>query len=310
MSGALNVLRVGAAALSDGAYGPFEVHDCAGLRAAAQAVGERSYDALLLQLDDPDELLAMPSWPGLSQAVLETAVVVVAVRPPPALAVRLVQLGVQDVLGADAGRPADALSRVVRLAVERKRIETAVRKAHATDLATGLPNHAQLLEHISHLLALREREPAPMALLVLRIAGLASAERSFGAEAANVLRRKSAVRVRAGLRASDVVAAIGHDCLAVLLAWIDAPGDAPRVAGKLAQALRQPFNVGGQGVAVAVSVGVSQYPEHGNTADELLQRALAQAGGALASGRGGHANFVERGPADAANDAANDADSR
>ena len=51
--------------------------------------------------------------------------------------------------------------------VERKRLEVAARKAYATDLATGLPNHAQLMEHMTHLLALREREPAPMVLLVL-----------------------------------------------------------------------------------------------------------------------------------------------
>ena len=111
-------------------------------------------------------------------------------------------------------------------------LERAARKAYATDLATGLPNHAQLLEHMTHLLALREREPAPMALLVLRIEGLSTTEAALGAEAANVLRRKVAVRLRAGLRASDVVASIGADAFAVLLAWIDAPADGMRVASQ------------------------------------------------------------------------------
>ena len=62
-----------------------------------------------------------------------------------------------------------------------------------------------------------------MALIVLRIGGLARTAEQLGAEAANVLRRKAAVRLRAGLRASDVVASIGNDAFAVLLAWMDAP---------------------------------------------------------------------------------------
>jgi diguanylate cyclase (GGDEF)-like protein len=124
-----------------------------------------------------------------------------------------------------------------------------------------------------------------MALLVLRVEGLAATERALGSEAGNVLRRKLAVRLRAGLRASDVVASIGDDAFAVLLAWIDAPQDAMRVAGKLAQALQQPVRVAGQDQAVAVAVGVSQYPEHGKQADELLRRALGQASGHAAVGR-------------------------
>jgi GGDEF domain-containing protein len=86
---------------------------------------------------------------------------------------------------------------------------------------------------MTHLLALREREPAPMAVIALRIEGLSGVAASLGRESANVLRRKVAVRLRASLRASDVVASIGNDAFVVLLAWIDSPADGERVAGKL-----------------------------------------------------------------------------
>jgi diguanylate cyclase (GGDEF)-like protein len=141
-----------------------------------------------------------------------------------------------------------------------------------------------------------------MALIVLRIEGLASTEAALGAEAANVLRRKVAVRIRSGLRASDVVASIGADAFAVLLAWIDAPEDAQRVAGKLAQLVQQPFQVAGQVRAVAVSAGLASYPEHGRDADALMRRAAGQAASVATVGRAGYANRVERGPATAAND--------
>ncbi len=298
----MHVLWVGAAVhdLSAAAYGPFELHICPTLDDAAQALREAAHDALLLWLA-PGMAPGLVEWQALSHAVLDAAVVVVAPDLTPDLAMALTRRGVQDLLpapSADAG----TLARVLRLAVERKRLERAARKAYATDLSTGLPNHAQLLEHMTHLLALREREPAPMALLVLRLEGLSTTEHTLGHEAANVLRRKLAVRLRAGLRASDVVASIGNDAFAVLLAWIDAPEDALRVAGKLALSLQQPVRVAGQDQTVAVAVGVGQYPEHGKQAEELLRRALGQATASAALGRAGFANRVERGAEPAAND--------
>jgi diguanylate cyclase len=283
----LQVLWAGGDApdLSASDYGPFELQACASLDDAAQALRESAHDALLLWLP-PGEAGSLADWQALSHAVLDAAVVVVAPDLSPHVALNLAQRGVQDLLPA-ASADAGTLARVLRLAVERKRLERAARKAYATDLSTGLPNHAQLLEHMSHLLALREREPAPMALLVLRIEGLSATERSLGSEAAHVLRRKLAVRVRAGLRASDVVASIGNDAFAVLLAWIDAPDDALRVAGKLVLSLQRPVRVASQDQAVAVAVGVSQYPEHGKQADELLRRALGQATGHAPVGRAG-----------------------
>ncbi|MCU0927987.1 MAG: GGDEF domain-containing protein, partial [Burkholderiaceae bacterium] len=222
-------------------------------------------------------------------------------QPAPTLALQLLARGVHDVLPHDEAT-AGPVARALRLGVERKAFDSAARKAYATDLATGLPNHAQLLEHMTHLLALREREPAPMALLVLRIDGLATVAQQLGVEAANVLRRKAAVRLRAALRASDVVASIGTETFAVLLAWVDEAGAGARVAAKLVRALQQPFTVAGSTATLALSVGVADYPEHGRDADTLLRRAVGQAAEVASVGRAGFANRVERGAVASAND--------
>ena len=303
MSSLIQILHVGGREidLSTSAWGPFTAQTCASLDAAAQALRDHPHDALVVDttaLRTVDDLL---HWTALSHAVLDAALIVVTPEPPSALALRLLACGAQDVLPAREG-VGEALARSVRLAVERKRIEQSARKAYATDLATGLPNHAQLREHMTHLLALREREPAPMALLALRVEGLLTAEARLGTESANVLRRKLAVRIRAGLRASDVVAAIGNDAFAVLLAWIDSADDGARVAAKIARSLSQPMAVAGTECAVAVSAGVALYPEHGANADALLQRAVGQAAQLASVGRAGFANRIERGPSPAAND--------
>jgi diguanylate cyclase (GGDEF)-like protein len=279
-------------------YGPFVEQPIQSLDELGPALSQQHFDVVVLATDQP---AALAVWPGLSRVVLDAAVVVVAPEPEVADAVRLMRLGVQDVLSRREAAVAGTVSRVARLAVERKRIDREARKAYATDLASGLPNHSQLMEHMTHLLALREREPAAMALLAVRLEGLHTVAARFGEESAQVLRRKAAVRVRAGLRASDVVAALGNDTFAVLLAWIDDPANAAQVASKLVASLQRPFSVAGQELALAVSVGVSRYPEHGKAAEALLRMAQQEAS-VPALGRSGLANTLERGVPAAAND--------
>ncbi len=256
-------------------------------------------DAVLLSAPTRQALAELRQQPALAQAAFDSAVVVLAGEADEEIEADLLRLGVEAIVP-----PGDAavVLRAIRHAVERKRLERATRTAYATDLATGLPHQAQLLEHMTQLLALREREPAPMVLIVLRVEGYAGAAAKLGSEAANILRRKVAVRLRSALRASDVVAAMGPDAFGVLLGHVESPGDGERVAAKLVRSLQQPFMVAGQPCAVAAAVGLAHTPEHGRDAESLLQRASAQAGSLATLGRDGFAARTERGPSRAAND--------
>lgn len=298
------------------AWGRFGVLAVATLAEAAQALQGRGCDALVIETSATLSLHEVRAWPALAHAVLDAAVVIVdagvdgaaATAADAGAAIELLALGVQDVLrSVDQDADGLGLARVLRQAVERKRLERAARKAYATDLATGLPNHTQLLEHMTHLVALRAREPAPMALIVLRIEGLNATQAALGVEAANVLKRKVAVRLRSALRASDVVASLGVDTFAVLLAWLDAHDAGERVARKLAHSLTQPFSVTGRELHVGVRVGLAAFPQHGEQAEDLLRRALGQAAQmATLGGEAGAspAQAIDRGPSAAANDEA------
>lgn len=253
----------------------------ASVRAGAPAPD--ALDARLLLPATPEAARTLTQQPELPQAAFEHAVLVRLPQPDDALEAELLRLGVEAVV-----LPGDDPWRALRHAVERKRVERSARTAYATDLATGLPHDAQLLEHMTQLIALREREPAPMVLIALRVEGYAQAAARLGGEAGNVLRRKVAVRLRGGLRASDVVAAVGPEMFGVLLGHLEAKGDGERVAAKLVRALQQPLVVAGQPCAVAVSVGLAIYPDHGKDATSLLRRALAQAASvAVGGGQGG-----------------------
>jgi diguanylate cyclase (GGDEF)-like protein len=266
---------------------------------APDAGAARQHDAVLLRAANRAALAALGRRADLPQMAYDSAVVVLCPLADDKIEAELLRLGVEAVVGDTLSLP-----RAVVHAVHRKRAERVARTAYATDLGTGLPHQAQLLEHMTQLVALRERVPAPMVLLVLRIEGLAGTTAQLGPEAGNILRRKVAVRLRSGLRAADVVAAIGPDAFGVLLGHLEQPTDGERVAAKLVHALRQPFQVAGQPCAVATAVGLALYPEHGKDAEALLQRASAQAGSVVAMGGEGYAAMGQRGASGAA--AAND----
>ena len=277
-------------------FGPFVIQQADGLDDAATRLAAEPFDAIVLALRTVDAR-KLPQWPALAQAAGEPALLVLTTDEPGAeLALLLARKGVQDVLPLHVD-VVDALPRALRLAIERKAQERLLRKAYATDLMTGLPNQGQLVEHVNQLIALREREPAPMALLALRVEGLAAAEAQLGGESANVLRRKIAVRLRVGVRASDVVASLGADAFGVLLPKFQDPQDAAVVADKLAKALQPAFNLAGTSVAVAIATGVAHYPQDGTDAATLLRRATGLAAAAASTGKAVVGRAVARGAA-------------
>ena len=275
------------AALRASPFGRFELHACSTPGDVDALVHEGQCDALVVAADAADDLRA-----AAAHAAGEAALIVVVAAIDVEVVRHWQQCGAQDVLlGSELGAP--TLPMRVRGAIERKRAERDARTAYATDLETGLPHQQQFIEHVSQLIALREREPAPMAVLALRIEGLATTEAQLGRDAAHVLRRRVGVRLRAGVRASDVVASLGDDGFAVLLGSMLAPADAERVGAKLMQALLAPFKVAGQEVAVATALGIAQYPQDGAQPEALLRRAVGLAASAQAQGRAGFANFGE-----------------
>jgi diguanylate cyclase (GGDEF)-like protein len=291
------------AALESAPHGPFRVTQAATVDEFARLLDAGPADLVMVPAAQDDAPAASAWLGGAVAAEFEAAVLFVADAPEPPALRSWLRDGVQEVFALEELR-APALAVRLRCAFERQCRVREARLAYATDLGTGLPHQQQLMEHMSQLMALREREPAPMALIALRIEGLAGAQARLGLEAAAALRRKVAVRLRAGVRASDVVASLSDDHFAVMLGSMLTPADAHRVAEKLLKALWQPFKVAGQDVTLATAIGIGQHPQDGAQPEPLLRRALALAAAIQAQGRGGHSVVGASGASltDAAND--------
>jgi GGDEF domain-containing protein len=277
-------LRVCAVAMAPAAVAGFAVETSADWSELVERLANGDlFDVVLVDGD------AAPVTPSKIALVVDRVALVVVVTDPDAEhAPAWLHQGADDVIGhAELALPGGW--RRIRFAVERRRRHGVRGSTHSTDLATGLPHRQQLVEHLSQLLALRDREPAPMAVLAFRVDGLRPSQGGAEAVDADTVRRKIAVRLRAGVRASDVVAAVDDDAYAVLLGLILAPGDGERVAAKLLAALLAPFTVGAIERSVSVGLGVAHYPSDGSDAERLLRRALLLAAAAPAAAPDGPA---------------------
>lgn len=260
---------------ASGLYGAFEMTHAASLDAGAALLVTDPWHAVVIA-GDTDLLDLVATTAPWDQALRDTAVLLRVPVVVADAARMLLAAGAQDVLSFDEADPA-TLARRISFAVTRKKVEHEARTAYATDLNTGLPNRSQLLEHLNQLVALRTRHPSPMAVVGVLVDGLDAVAAAHGEEAAQVVCRKVAVRLRAAVRASDVVSSLGNNEFALLLAKIESPADAQRVALKLGRVLREPFAVMGSPVMIQGHIGVAQYPADGVDAEPLLRQAVSAA---------------------------------
>lgn len=189
----------------------------------------------------------------------------------------------------DAGPDGGAVTRVVLSEVSQRLRDAAARLdflAHH-DALTGLPNRLLLFDRIEHGIDAARRGRCAMALLMLDLDHFKDVNDGFGHLAGDELLQLVARRLTARLRGVDTVTRLGGDEFAVLLEGIVRPRDAALVAKKIIDALAEPWRLSnGAEVHVGVSVGISLFPEHGRSAEELLERADAALYRAKTEGRG------------------------
>jgi diguanylate cyclase (GGDEF)-like protein len=158
-------------------------------------------------------------------------------------------------------------------------------KAYHDDL-TGLYNRDAFRRLLAEGVAMARRDHLQLAVLYIDLDRFKAINDSMGHDAGDEALRGVADRLRACVRADDVVARLSGDEFAMLL---EVPrGDAQALADKLLKRFEAPFVISGRQWHLGCSVGVALCPEHGHEPDRLLACAdtamlNAKAGGRSAS---------------------------
>lgn len=165
---------------------------------------------------------------------------------------------------------------VIRLSVATARhllrLGEEQREAALHDTLTGLPNRALFMERLNRQLALSRRNAQALCVLVMDLDGFKAINDELGHEAGDHLLAALGPRLMASIRESDFVSRMGGDEFAVVLVNCQLE-EAGTVAGKVADAVRQPIELYGRALSVGASIGIAACPEHGADAAELLRNA-------------------------------------
>jgi diguanylate cyclase (GGDEF)-like protein/PAS domain S-box-containing protein len=155
---------------------------------------------------------------------------------------------------------------------ERKRLERELTFQAFHDPLTGLANRALFLDRVSHALTIARRQGRAVSLLYLDLDDFKQINDSMGHTEGDRLLTTTAERLRGSGRAGDTVARLGGDEFAVLVEGGAAAEGLQTLVERCQAAMARPFHLGGNEVAISVSIGIATAaPE--DSADDLLRNA-------------------------------------
>jgi diguanylate cyclase (GGDEF)-like protein len=141
------------------------------------------------------------------------------------------------------------------------------------DTLTGLPNRQLFREQLEQAVKMVERTGREIAVLYLDLDHFKRVNDTLGHDAGDILLQRMGERLSRCVRREDTVARLSGDEFTVLLAEVEGPGGASRVAHKILHALADPIRIAGQEVFVSASIGLTLCPRDGVDASALMKNA-------------------------------------
>ena len=141
------------------------------------------------------------------------------------------------------------------------------------DSLTGLPNRLLFQSSLEQAIIEARRAQRKVAVMLLDLDRFKLVNDTLGHAAGDQLLKLVAARLRDAVRAEDTVSRLGGDEFTIILREIDHPEDLAPLAEKIIRAVERPLALRGQDVSIGVSIGISLFPDDGNTVDSLATTA-------------------------------------
>jgi diguanylate cyclase (GGDEF)-like protein len=141
------------------------------------------------------------------------------------------------------------------------------------DELTGLPNKNLLIDRIDQSIKTSSREDQSMAILFLDLDRFKNINDSLGHSIGDLLIREVSTRLHKILRSRDTVSRNGGDEFVVVLERLESTDEAVHVAKKIISYLTETFEIQSHKIHVGASIGISIYPNDGDTSAVLLRNA-------------------------------------
>nr|CRH05562.1 putative Diguanylate cyclase [Candidatus Magnetococcus massalia] len=177
---------------------------------------------------------------------------------------------------------------------EKKATEEKLRSLAFYDQLTLLANRSLFTEHVEMAIAASKRSQHPFALMYLDLDRFKQVNDTLGHAAGDELLCEVAERMRRNVRSIDTVARLGGDEFGLILTEIHSSEEVAHLAQQLIDAISQPVALKEREVQVGASIGITLYPEDGDTPALLSKHADIAMYQAKEAGRNGYQLFSQK----------------
>ncbi|MGA7277315.1 MAG: EAL domain-containing protein [Desulfocapsaceae bacterium] len=141
------------------------------------------------------------------------------------------------------------------------------------DQLTNLPNRYYMLSYVRSAFARAKRQHTKVALLFIDLNNFKDINDTLGHGTGDELLKLVADRLRFLLRETDTAARLGGDEFLVLLEGLQRQEQAEVVVHKIISLFEEPFIIDSNEIYTSASLGISTYPDDGNSVELLMQYA-------------------------------------
>jgi diguanylate cyclase (GGDEF)-like protein/PAS domain S-box-containing protein len=156
---------------------------------------------------------------------------------------------------------------------DKKSAEHQIWRQANYDKLTGLPNRSMFHDRLEQEIKRGHRGGTRLALLFLDLDRFKEVNDSMGHDMGDLLLKQVAGRLAGCVRESDTIARLGGDEFIIILNDLSDPAIVSSIAEKITSVLAAPFNLRFTPVYVSASVGITLYPDDGDTTEVLLKNA-------------------------------------
>ncbi|KJK04389.1 MULTISPECIES: putative bifunctional diguanylate cyclase/phosphodiesterase [Pseudomonas] len=155
----------------------------------------------------------------------------------------------------------------------RHEAENSLLRMAQYDFLTGLPNRQQLQQQLDKILVDAGRLQRRVAVLCVGLDDFKGINEQFSYQAGDQLLLALADRLRAHSGRLGALARLGGDQFALVQADIEQPYEAAELAQSILDDLEAPFALDHQEIRLRATIGITLFPEDGDSTEKLLQKA-------------------------------------
>ncbi len=170
-------------------------------------------------------------------------------------------------------RVLDVVANIAGIILQREIQEQALWELAHHDLVIGIPNRILLNQRLKHAIKQSARQNQNLALFFIDLDNFKTINDTYGHKTGDKVLIETSKRIQSCIRTNDTLSRYGGDEFVLLTENITDCYNIGLIAEKILNAFTKPVYINDKEIDVTPSIGISVYPDDGESADVLLSNA-------------------------------------